>query len=239
MINIYWATFPENNLDVSELKYFPPESILKDTNVREFFGPAAMCPSILDDARNTFKIQAPIDFNITFDQNFVNFTSEYPYSAEFINHYIGQINDAKVFQLSAPTYLFFCDDEELIMNCLHPYYEDTEFTKNCVQVSASYDICNWFRTVKPCFKLKQNKYNINISRGDVLTYIKFNTYDKVNLQQFDGSVFDNSNILPGTMGYKRNKKSPFVPTKLLENYEAFRRAKYKKRILKLIRENLL
>lgn len=239
MITVYWATFPESNLDVSELKYFPPESVIKDLNVQEFFGPAAMCPSILDEAKNTFKIRAPIDFNIEFSQNFTGGHSNCQYSPDFLHHYIGEINDSRVFQLSAPTYLFFCEEEELLMSCLHPYYERTAFTENCTQLGASFDICNWFRTVKPCFKLREKNNIIDIVEGDALFYIKFNTHDKIVLQQFDGSIFENSNILPGTMGYKRNKKNPFVPTKLVENYEAFRRARYKKRILKLIKENLL
>ncbi len=41
------------------------------------------------------------------------------------------------------------------------------------------------------------------------------------------------------LGYKNLKAKRFVPTPLVECYEAFRKANYKKRIMKYIEENIV
>jgi hypothetical protein len=239
MKTVYWATYPDDNYFISELKYFPPEHILKDLDNKEFFGiDGGTCPSIINDARNTFSIKSPIDFNITFNDDWNGAASKYKYDFSFVERLIGPINNAKVMQLASPTYLFFCE-ESLIMNQLPPYYEENEFTKNCIGLSASFDIGRWFRPVKPAFKMKQDCKTIEFNRGDSIMYIKFFTDDKINLVHFDASLFLTSNLIPSMMGYKENRKFPLVPTRLQEGYDAFMRAKYNKRILKIIKENLL
>tara|TARA_B110000503_G_C7062575_1_gene377324 strand:- start:65 stop:781 length:717 start_codon:yes stop_codon:yes gene_type:complete len=238
MRTVYWASFPEDNFFISELKYYSPKNILKDLDNKKFFGGAGgVCPAILDDARNTFSIKAPIDFSITFDDDWTHANSKYEYNSNFIEKFIGNIDD-KVIQLAAPTYLFF-SEESLIMNQLPPYYEETEFTKNCIGLSASFNIAHWFRVVKPSFRMRKDCKTIDFNQGDSLTYIKFFTDDKINLVQFDASPFLTSTLMSGIMGYKQNRKFSLVPTRLQEGYEAFKRANYNKRILKIIKDNLL
>jgi hypothetical protein len=238
MRTVYWATYPEDNFFISELKYYAPEHVLKDLDNKQFFGGSGgVCPAILGDARNTFSIKAPIDFSITFNNDWTHANSKYEYSSDFIEKLIGNIDD-KVIQLRDPTYFFF-SEESLIMNQLPPYYEENEFNKNCMGLSASFNISQWFRVVKPAFRMRKNCNTIEFNRGDSLMYLKFFTDEKINLVQFDPSAFINSNIIPGIMGYKLNKKLPLVPTRLTEGYEAFKRAKYNKRILKIIKDNLL
>ena len=62
MKTVYWATYPEQGeQSISELRYRPPESLLKDIVPADFFGQmAGRCPSILDECRNTFKIKSPV-----------------------------------------------------------------------------------------------------------------------------------------------------------------------------------
>ena len=240
---VYWASFPSthSDLQVSELKYFEPISVLKELNAPVFFGPnASKCPAIVDEAKNTFKIKSPLDLNITFNENFNRFTSKYSHDINFLQHMIGPFGEDKVVQLAAPTYLFFCE-ESLLMTQLPPYYEETDFTKSCINLSATFDIGKWFRVIKPSFKIRQGVQTIDIKLGDALAYLKFNTEEKINLVRFDASTFykENQDIIGNLLSFKFHKKNPFIPTKLSEGYDAFLRARYNKRVLKIIKENLL
>jgi hypothetical protein len=239
MKTVYWASVPSTD-SISELRYSEPESVLKALNPSEFFGPnASKCPAIVDESKNTFKIKSPIDIDLTFDEDFKRFDSKYNYDLNFLQHFIGPFGPDKVIQLSSPTYYFFCE-EPLLMTQLPPYYEQSEFVENCIGLSATFNINSWFRVVKPSFKLRKNKYRISFSTDDALLYLKFNTEDKIKMVRFDAAPFANNNTIPtNIMSFKFLKKNPLVPTKLAEGYEAFLKAKYNKRIMKVINENLL
>lgn len=240
MKTVYWATYAEDHHNaVSELKYNEPESVIKDMNVKEFFGPtASKCPAITDEIKNTFRINCPIDLNVQFNNNFTECSTSTQQDAEFLQHFIGPFGEERVIQFSSPTYLFFCEDS-LLMSQLPPYYEDNDFTQNCMGLSATFDIGQWFRPVKPAFKLKSHARSIDIKINDTITYIKFNTEEKIKLVRFDASPFYKNKIIPNIMSFKQHKKNPFVPTKLVDGYYAFMQARYNKKILKIIKENLL
>jgi hypothetical protein len=178
--------------------------------------------------------------NITFSEDFTGINSKYQQDFEFIKHFIGQFGPDGVIQLSAPSYLFFCE-EPLTMTQLPPYYEQSNFVDNCIGLSATFNINSWFRPVKPSFKLRDNKRTIDINTTDALMYLKFNTEEKVKLIRFDASSFMNINapIMQSILGFKMNTKNPHAPTGLMAGYEAFIRARYNKRIIKIIKENLL
>jgi hypothetical protein len=240
MKTVYWAKYPEQSEhSISELSYRPPESILKDINPAEFFGElAGRCPSMLDECRNTFKIKSPVDLHLTFNDDFTSCNSKYKQQLPFISQLIGSIGPERIVQMSSPTYLFYCD-EDLTMSQLPPYYEETDFTNGCIGVSATYNINKWFRPVKPTFKLKKNNTTIDIKMDDAICYYKFNTDEKIKLVQFDAEVFNNNSILKNILTYKFNTKHPFAPSKLIDNYNAFVQARYNKKIIKIINDNLL
>jgi hypothetical protein len=240
---VYWAAFPaiENDVHVSELKYAEPVSILKDLKPQEFFGPGvSKCPAIINEARNTFKINSPIDLDITFNEDFTQIASKHKVDFDFVKHFIGPFGPDKIIQLAAPTYLFFCE-ESLEMTQLPPYYEQSNFVKNCMGISGTFNINKWFRVVKPAFKLRDNCYNIEFDTNTALTYIKFNTEEKVNLVRFDATPFYNEkhDLLNNILSFKYLKKNPLVPTKLSDGYDAFMKARYNKRIMKVIKEHIL
>jgi hypothetical protein len=238
MKTVYWASSSSIQQNrISELKFSEPESVLKDLVPSKFFGTnASRCPAIIDESRNTFKIKAPIDLDLTFDESFTKFNSKYNYDLNFLQHFIGTFGEEKVIQLSAPTYYFFCE-EPLLMTQLPPYYEQSEFVESCMGLSATFNINSWFRVVKPAFKLRQNKRRISFTTDDALFYLKFNTEEKINLVRFDADQLDN--ISENILAFKLNKKNPLVPVKLIEGYNAFLKARYNKRIMKIINKNLL
>jgi len=246
MKTVYWATGSEGShvpdtYQISELKFADPVRVSKGMDFVKFFGPSASkCPAVIDESKNTFKINSPVDMNITFSEDFTGINSKYQQDFEFIKHFIGQFGPDGVIQLSAPSYLFFCE-EPLTMTQLPPYYEQSNFVDNCIGLSATFNINSWFRVIKPSFKLRENKHRISFDTNTGLLYLKFNTEEKVKLVRFDASSFMNkeSHIMEGILGFKQHKKNSNIPTKLVDGYEAFMRARYNKRIMKIIKENLL
>ena len=162
MKTVYWATGSEGSnvpdtYQISELKFADPVRVSKGMDFVKFFGPSASkCPAVIDESKNTFKINSPVDMNITFSEDFTGINSKYQQDFEFIKHFIGQFGPDGVIQLSAPSYLFFCE-EPLTMTQLPPYYEQSNFVDNCIGLSATFNINSWFRPVKPSFKLRDNK----------------------------------------------------------------------------------
>ena len=245
MKTVYWASVPEITNDniskISELKYANPVSIFKDLTPKSFFGPnAGFCPAIVNEGKNTFKINSTIDLDITFNEDFTSIQSKYSTDFDFIKHLIGPFGLDKVIQLSSPTYLFFCE-ESLTMTQLPPYYEQSDFVKNCIGLSATFNINSWFRVVKPAFKLRDNSYNIKFDTNTALMYLRFNTEEKIKLVRFDASSFykENKDIMESIQNFKFHTKNPMIPTKLVDGYNAFLNARYNKRIMKIISSNII
>lgn len=240
MKTVYWATYPEENPNaVSELKYNEPESLIKELKPIDFFGEmAGRCPAITDDCRNTFRIKCPVDLDVTFNNDFTSCSTNNNQDLNFLQHFIGPFGEEKVIQFSSPTYLFF-SEESLLMSQLPPYYEQNSFVDSCIGLSGTYNIGSWFRPIKPAFKLRNNANNIAIKKDDTIMYVKFATEEKIKLVRFNAEPFYSNKIIENLMSFKQHKKNPMVPTKLAEGYEAFQRARYNKKILKIIKENLL
>lgn len=242
MHTVYWSpviNVPDNQEFVSELKYFEPETLYKDINAKEFFGlGASLCPAIIDETKNTFRAKSPIDFHIKFDHQKQEIMSKYDIDPNFLISYIGQPNAERVHQLEHPNFLFF-SEKPLTMTQLHPYYEQTQFSSATMGIAGTYSISSWIRPVRPAFKFKDHASELDIKRGDTLCYFKFNTNEKVKLVRFDSAKLFESKTGPvmQCLGYKNLKAKRFVPTPLLECYEAFNNARYKHRILKYIKEN--
>jgi hypothetical protein len=244
MKTVYWAPFPLADnpvMKISELSYAEPENVLKSIQPVEYFGAdASKCPSIINECKNTFKIKSPIDLSITFNDDFSRFRSKYEQDNEFISHLIGPFGLDRVIQLAAPTYLFYCE-EPLLMTQLPPYYEENTFVDNCLGLSATFDIGKWFRVVKPSFKLRQKSHTIEFEKDTPLMYLKFNTEEKIKLVRFNSSVFnkEHKDIIDNMFSFKFHKKHPLLTNSLSESYNAFKNARYNKRVTKIIKENLL
>ena len=244
MITVYWSpviNVVDNQEFVSELKYFEPESIYKDMNARKFFGLGAIiCPAIIDETKNTYSAKSPIDFHIEFDYEKEQAMSKYDLDPQFLVNYIGAPNEEKVHQLDHPCFLFYSPDE-ITMTQLPPYYEQNHFQANCMGLAGTYNITSWIRPVRPAFKFKDNINALDIKRGDTVSYFRFNTKEKVKLVRFDSAGLFESKTGPvmQCLGYKNLKARRFVPTPLAECYDAFKKANYKKRIMKYIEENIV
>lgn len=241
MKTVYWCPVIKNdNLGVDELKIYEPESVIKTINPKDFFGlDASRCPAIVDEIKNTFAIRSPIDFHINYDAE-GDIISNSPYDQQFLANYLGQPNPERVHQIQDPCYFFFCE-EDLTVTQLPAYYAENSVTENCMQITGTYNISKWARPVAPAIKFKKHTSEYSVTRGDIICYYKFNTEEKIRLQRFDGSkMFQDSLGVPmQCLRYKFLKSNPMIPTPLAECYNAFMQAKFKKKIMNYIRENLL
>lgn len=225
---------------ISELKYYEPERLLKRIKPVEFFGPAtAKCPAMVDELKNTFAIKSPIDLHIDFGKDFDNPVCHNGYPLDALAEIIDPPMPERIFQLHAASILLFCE-EELTVTQLHPYYEDSSFTENVMGISGTLDISSWLRPVQPGFKFKKDRHILDIKDGEVVSYFKFNTTDTVVLKRFDGTDLykKEHSIAKHCVSYKNFK--PNSHTQTLETcYHAFKEAKFDKRVIKYIQDNLL
>tara|TARA_B100000900_G_scaffold399826_1_gene402807 strand:+ start:428 stop:1162 length:735 start_codon:yes stop_codon:yes gene_type:complete len=242
MITVYWSPVVNASTTqefVSELKYFDPTPVYKSINAKEFFGlGASLCPAMIDETKNTYQIKSPIDFHIKFDHIKQQIMSNYDVDPNFLIRYVGEPNEENIHQLEHPNLLFFCEDN-LTMTQTHPYYEETQFSESTMGLAGTYNISNWVRPVRPAFKFKTGRNELDIKKGDTLCYFKFNTSEKVKLVRFDSTkLFESeNNIVMHCLGYKNLKVKRLIPTPLAECYEAFKNARYKNRMINYIKEN--
>ena len=92
---------------------------------------------------------------------------------------------------------------------------------------------------KPVFQIKKDVTTIDIKEGDALLYIKFNTTEKIKLIEFDDSEFQRlAERSPEYMcGTLKDHDDNIISLK--KCYDYFNRFKMKRRIMKLIKRNLI
>ena len=83
-------------------------------------------------------------------------------------------------------YLFFAE-KPLRITQMHPYLHHNTFTENGNTLLGEFNIGKWLRPLQASFIINPNKkdYSYRIKRGDIYSYIRFDTDEKVELVNFD------------------------------------------------------
>ena len=244
VVTVYWSPVVKGTRhlgrlddEVSELKFFEPETVFKTINAKEFLGfSASRCPAITDELKKTFAIRSPIDYEARFDYTTGSAEFGCEYSLEFNQDFVGPPNEERIHQLRYPAYIFFTEEPGLEVTQLPAYYENNSFTQNTMILTGSYDISSWVRQVLPAFKFS-NDTVVDLKRGDIIMYFKFNTNKTIKLVQFDSDNHDTRKIIERCLQFKGYKKRWWIPDKLTEIYEVFHKHKMNKRMMKIIKEN--
>jgi len=225
---------------LSALRIPAPDPLMKHMDYQRFFGPeVSRCPSIVDDIKNVFVIKSPMDMKINIDeaQSRVNIEKQSP---DFAQLFLGNPQGKwGLHQVGAMGYLFFAD-KSLMINQLPAYYDNNDYTDKTNTITASFDIGNWFRPAgKPVFQIKKDVTSIDIKEGDALLYVKFNTTEKIKLVEFDDVEFNQlAERSPEYMcGTLKDHSENIIS--LQKCYDYFNRFKMKRRIMKLIKRNLI
>jgi len=231
-----WAGFGPEAM-MSSMRLQEPVPLLKHMNYQEFFGPAvSKCPAIIEDLRNIFVIKSPVSMKVLISRTGIRIENQVsPFAQAFFGNQQGK---AGIHQLGMG-YLFF-SEKSLVATQLPAYYESNSFTNNTFTISASFDIGRWFRTAgKPAFIIKPGVTELDIKEGDPLIYYKFNTQEKVKLVEFDDVEFRKLQERSPEFVCANLKQQAVGTLTLAKSYEYFDQFRMRRRILKLIKNNLI
>lgn len=229
MVKVYWAPLDNQNLDLT-LAYEQPERLTKCIPARIKNSPYYRCPAFLENIKNTFVLKSPIslDFSITPSEQRVDTTDQM--MMQKVNLELAQNNGIIQFGFN---FIFFCD-QPLTITQMHPYLHSNTFTENTNTLSASFNCGKWFRPLQAAFVLgdKQN-FDFSIKRGDIFSYIGFDTQETVELINFDITP-EIHQIVQSCMDMKVSNKS--TPYSLTYCYNQFMLYRKQKLLLKAIKE---
>jgi hypothetical protein len=231
MKTVYWANLSSVALQQRQNLLVPPIKSL----ISELFEKAIRnnktynrCPANKTAFKNTFFVQSPLDFDITFDDNYqgTGLRSDWliPREQDFENRITAEIDLG---------WLFFCE-ESLMLEITPPYSHDTTVSKYGSIAVGSFDISKWFRPVMPTYFLWENERRFLIKANEPLAYIRFLTDEKIKLQQFEitQKLLDVTSACANHPNYFE-----FLP--LPERYKLFRERKMDAIVLKEIKNNLI
>lgn len=232
MKTVYWANLSSiemqqrTNLLMSSPKNLVSDLFQKSITTNKTYN---RCPANKTALKNTYFVESPIDFDISFDDNYqgTGLRSDWLVARppDFNNRITAEIDLG---------WLFFCE-ESLIMEMTPPYSHNTTASKYGSVAVGSFDISKWFRPIMPTYFLWENERKFVIKANEPLAYIRFLTQDKIKLQQFE--------LTQKTIDIKTacvthpNYYKEFLP--LQERYKLFQEQKMQKIVLKEIKNNLI
>lgn len=243
-IDVFW-TFDSTDLQGEstkqnfgfDLTLQKPELVTTYLNKTSFFksDSAKMysrCPGYAEYFKNTYVIRSPSELNLVHsieDQtpNISCKQSQYFYDNNLeIKAYE---KEQQVVQLNWFWWFFTAENVEIQQ--LPPFFGGEKLNSKATFLSGQMNISKWFRAIQPAFIM--NEKNIDISIGDPLFFIKFNTSEKINFKHFNmtSSIKEYSN---SCVGFKRTKEN----MSLKRLYALFANRNYNKKIISEINKNL-
>jgi hypothetical protein len=182
-INVYWACLEDEWLrankpvPLSKLFYDKKLYINKDVN-----NGINGCPAVNDDMHNVFGLESIYDYEFTMTNEGV----VSPYNDQlFANRHLVVRSKENKFFTFRQDLIFFTDEPSLLMTSnMFPYLEDNSVTERCMIPQGTFDIGRWFRNTDFTFYLKNNYDTFKISFGDIYSYVKFHTTEKINFIEY-------------------------------------------------------
>ena len=189
------------------------------------------CPAFVDELKNLYGMKSYYDYTLKFEKNDV---SSSDYDQEFFyKHFKIKSFKGNLFEFHENLF-FFTDEPSLEMSFLPPYLEDNNVVNNTIMVPGKIDIGKYFRGFQFAFHMKQNCNKIIFNRKEIYYYIKFHTKKKLQFKQFLWTP--EINQMDFLMMAAKNAKYDLM--NLDYYYNIFERFNFKKKILKIIKENL-
>jgi|TARA_R100001460_G_scaffold4506_5_gene12712 hypothetical protein len=188
------------------------------------------CPAVKDLTSRIAVLKAPMSCHykmrenefIPVSKNFLNIT--FPHKPNFENN--------MMFQLST-SYIFFCE-EDVKMTLTSPYFSDSPHLKYGSIIPGSFNISTWFRNINMEFNLWGDIEEFKFKKNEDMAYVHFDSEHEIELKRFD---FNERLLRIIRTCSSAGTWEKFVP--LMERYKRFKEARFKKIILKEIKQNLL
>ncbi len=139
------------------------------------------CPAHTDFMKNTFVFKAPFDINlnISVKNDIVNvFSNNIPQRLfqkiidfRFLN--LTESGKSPYPILGIDLLNAFTCSESILMSVMPAFMHYNDFTSKTCVIPGEYDISKWTRPVECVFELKDCNQEINIKKGDALSYFRF------------------------------------------------------------------
>lgn len=246
VITVYWGyvkRHPAASFDYS-LSIKEPQPSIKEisffkNNIAPHLsrgGNPLMCPAVIDSLKNTYYIPSPYNLGIEYRDNRICTTS---LGQEFFDtHICLNWEQGGFFQLYSG-YVFFTDEESLVIRQRGPSLSNTDISNKLITIEGQFDIGMWFRPFNSGYIFKEPG-EVYIKKDQPQYYIDFLTQKQIRFKKFMVTQ-DISNIIEICTKNKLTTMDdpPSLKDTLKRLYSEFRQSKIKKRLLKLINENLL
>ena len=91
----------------------------------------------------------------------------------------------RFFSFAPGKFIYFTDAPSLNVTFYeYPYLEDNNITSRCMPVAGQFNIGKWFRSSEFAFYLKSGVDTFKVERGEIYSYMRFHTDEKINFVQF-------------------------------------------------------
>ncbi len=236
-MDIFWSTvYPMDVYADYNMLYKEPVPLLLDLvkergpeNPHDFFA----CPAFHRHSQNMFIVRSTLDVHVGIRPEGFTALDEHSKLTGQLFSYLHSTRKTYRSILFDHRMLFF-SEKSVQLSTYPAYMHRTEVQSKLCYVPAAYDISKWLRPLQGTYEVPEAEQSIRINEDDPLYYVKFDTTEKVRLRRFQ-VVPELLAVTHGCVHYKL-----FRPKSSLDKvYAAFTQAKLQKRVLKLIKENLL
>lgn len=231
-ITIYWACCEDQWMMAEEpelvSKIFYNKKIINDEYPDSQIN---YCPAFNKNLNNLYVLKSLYNYEFTVVKNNDSYDVISPmYTQEFYIKHVNVRDPKNKFFSFRNAYIFFTEIESLNVTFYeYPFLENNNITDRCMIVAGQFDIAKWFRNTEFAFYLKPGIDTFKISHGEIYSYIRFHTDDKLNFKQFK--------YTDKLKGYNEDGFALNGFMKNLTNY--YKNFKTKKLILEEIKKNLI
>lgn len=232
---VYWTPFHVQGF--SEMVFAPPEKVLPELNIPLFQETGLLkCPSFTGQLQNTYVVRSPYDIEIGWDEEQGIWRCNW--GDERSNVFTVRSSQYQMFSFKI-SYVLTSDDENMKAELKPASYHNCEFTHKTSFISGELEIGRYCRATDCAFILKPGYKRVKIKIGDPLFYVTFKSADSIKKIFLKKFYLNNEleHIVRSVDDMKRNKI--FTNFKLEDYYRMYIEGGYRKKTLKLIKENLL
>jgi len=237
-INVYWWPNAKNwNMlynDPINLRKSLYEMKNKDSKKASLF----QCPAFTDKTEKIFFFTSPMD--VEYEYNFSDPKNPYIIPKNVYRPHM-EVNILRpptmvgrpLFELSL--FFVFFSEEPLMASFTPPFLHNSNFTKQGVPPTGSYDIGRWLRTYPLEIMLWNEVGTLKIEKDEPLFYVEFLTDRPINLQRVEGT--DALNLYAAQGAAASTMVESRIP--LVTRYETFKKTRMRDHIMKEIKKNML
>ncbi len=226
VINVYWAVASQpDRSTLMNLIWQPPKPLvatLPPRSTANYHG----CKALMSMYKNAYVLTHAMNdkVDVTNNQIISDTGSWHSHGPAFEGAHTVEYDHS---------WLFF-SEEPLIMEFTPPYMHKTSASQSGFVTAGGFDISRWYRIVTMTYQFWAGVDQMTLTKDEAMAYINFKTDKKVVLHQYEITK-ELGDIALATVKLKE-----VIPNLGLDNlYNRFTQTNRHKRVLKLIKENLL